>query len=38
VYSGRETEHPRVATALIIATGIGLGMLLIAAGLVGFMW
>lgn len=36
VHSGREAGHPRLATALTIV--IGLGMLLIAAGLVGFLW
>jgi hypothetical protein len=38
VYSGRGSEPHRLITALIIATGITLGTLLIAAGVIGYMW
>jgi len=38
VHSGRETGHPRLAAGLTIVVGVGLGILLIAAGLVGFLW
>lgn len=38
VYSGRRSEPHRLITTLIIATGITLGTLLIAAGIIGYMW
>ena len=37
VRSGRETGHHRLAAALIAVIGISLGILIIAAGLVGFL-
>ena len=37
VHSGRETEHPRLAAAVTAVVGVGLGMLVIAAGLFGFL-
>ena len=37
IYSGRETQHPRLTAALTLVVGIGLGMLVIAAGLFGFL-
>jgi hypothetical protein len=38
IHSGRETEHPRLAAGLTVVLGIGLGVLLIATGLAGFLW
>ena len=38
IHSGRETGHPRIAATLTITIGVGLGMLLLAVGVVGFMW
>jgi hypothetical protein len=37
IHSGRETEPPRLAATLTAVIGIALGMLVIAAGLVGFL-
>ncbi|HEX2417144.1 MAG TPA: hypothetical protein VHJ83_03310 [Micromonosporaceae bacterium] len=38
IHYGRETEHPRVAATLTAVIGVGLGMLLITAGLTGLLW
>jgi hypothetical protein len=38
VYSGRRSERPELAPAVTAAVGIILGTLLIAAGIIGFMW
>jgi hypothetical protein len=38
VHSGRKTEPHRIAAALTVVVGVGLGILLIAAGIAGFLW
>jgi hypothetical protein len=37
IHSGRGTEQPRLAATLTAVIGVGLGMLVLAAGLVGFL-